>query len=394
MKEIRNDILIIGGGLTGLLAAYTFSRLGLNICILDKFNFFDQTNNKADLRTTAVAEGSKEFFEKINIWAKLNKDAQLIKQIKVINRTEANILKFKNKKINNNLGYIIRNSLIKKSLIKLIKGKKNILIFQNILINKINKEDDFIYCETNKIKFISKLLVAADGKNSFVRQNLKIKKINKKYNHKAIVVNFNHNKDHENTAHELFFKTGPLAILPMKKFKKNVYTSSIIWSNSPAYIDSLKDLKRELLILILEENIKKYTGSIAGILDVQTFELSAHINEKFYDDRVVFLGDSAHSIHPIAGQGWNIGIRDIESIYSVLKNNLDLGLDIGCNKVCKDYHDLSYYDAFSLFQITDKLNSIFMNDSWAFKIIRNQGFKYINNNNFIKNYLTNFAMGF
>ena len=179
----------------------------------------------------------------------------------------------------------------------------------------------------------------------------------------------------------------------MKKFKKNVYTSSIIWSNSPAYIDSLKDLKRELLILILEENIKKYTGSIAGILDVQTFELSAHINEKFYDDRVVFLGDSAHSIHPIAGQGWNIGIRDIESIYSVLKNNLDLGLDIGCSKVCKDYHDLSYYDSFSLFQITDKLNSIFMNDSWAFKILKNQGFKYINNNNFIKDYLTNFAMG-
>ena len=180
----------------------------------------------------------------------------------------------------------------------------------------------------------------------------------------------------------------------MKKFKKNIYTSSIIWSNKHTYVNSLKDIKKELLILILEEQIKKYTGRIDSILDIQTFGLSAHINEKFYDNRVVFLGDSAHSIHPIAGQGWNIGVRDIENMFSILKKNLDLGLDIGSINVCRDYHDLSYHDAFSLFQITDKLNSIFMNDSLAFKVIKNQGFKFINNNSFIKNYLTNFAMGF
>ena len=223
---------------------------------------------------------------------------------------------------------------------------------------------------------------------------LKLRFLKKNYKQKALVVNFHHTKNHNNIAYELFLKSGPLAILPMKKMKKNFYLSSLIWSHTPSYINSLSSIDKNILILILQEKINQYVGQVKEILDVQSFNLSAHLNSNFFHDRIMYLGDSAHSIHPIAGQGWNLGIRDIKNCLFTIKSNLDLGLDIGSLYVCKQYHDLSYYDSYSFFEITDKLNLIFLNDSKFINNIRKKGFKLINNQKFLKNYITNFAMGF
>ena len=105
------------------------------------------------------------------------------------------------------------------------------------------------------------------------------------------------------------------------------------------------------------------------------------------------MADAAHSIHPIAGQGWNLGIRDMLNCLKAIQEGVDLGLDVGDPYVCKHYHDLSYADTYTLYQITDKFNSIFLNDSFVFNRLRQLGFGIIQNNKKIKNYITNFAMG-
>ena len=394
MQELKSDILIVGAGLTGLMTAYALSDLKINIIVIDKYNFVSEKNNDYDMRTTAIAEGSKEFFEQINIWSKIEKFSEPIKDIRVVDRTIDRVLDFFNQEKNNNLGYIVRNNIIKTILLKLIKKNKNIKLCNNADLKNIYYKDNLILCDFDKIKIQSKLLIASDGKNSRVRTLLKTPIYEKKYKQKALVVNFHHTKNHNSTAYELFFNSGPLAILPMKKFKKNLYSSSVIWTHNEDYINSLYVSERNILSSILEEKINIYIGKINEIVNVQCFNLTAHLNKTFYEKRVLYLGDAAHSIHPIAGQGWNVGVRDIKNCLEIIQQNMNLGLDIGSLNICKQYHHKRFYDSYFLFQITDKLNTIFLNDNLFINTFRKQGFKLINNKKNIKNFITNFAMGY
>ena len=286
-----------------------------------------------------------------------------------------------------------KNKHIKNVLIKELQKRKNIKFFDNSNIKEVKASNDYITSYTDKKTIISKLLIAADGKNSSVKKYLKTKTFSKNYSHSASVINFNHTKNHNNTAFELFYKTGPLAILPMKKIDKNSFSSSIIWTNKKNYTNELSKIEKNLLKLILEEKVSSYVGNILKIHNIQTFPLSAHINSSFYNNRLIYIGDSAHSIHPIAGQGWNLGVRDIVKCLSVLEYSEKLGLDIGSSEICKKYHNLCYSDSFSLYQITDKLNSFFLSEDFFLSLTRHIGFKFIENNSFIKNRITNFAMG-
>ena len=143
----------------------------------------------------------------------------------------------------------------------------------------------------------------------------------------------------------------------------------------------------------LNEKIQQYLGKVTHIDSIQTFPLSAHINEKFYHDRTVYIGDAAHSIHPIAGQGWNLGLRDIKSLTNILKESKNKEIEIGTTKFCKTYNDLCFYDAYRLFEITDKLDWIFKKDQPHIKFIKNLGFNIIHKNKILKNQIVNFAMG-
>ena len=392
MKELQTDILIVGGGLTGLMTAFVLSILKKEIIIIDRLNFSLKKKN-FDFRTTAISEGSKDFFKKIKIWRFLEKNAEKIRYIHVRDRKLTRNINFENLNRKGFLGYIVENKIIKNTLIKNLKNKKNVKIIQNQ--NFISLVDNNVFIKTSFDDYIikSSLLIAADGKNSPIRSNLKTPVYKKKYPHKAIVINFHHTKNHKNTAYELFYKSGPLAILPMKKIKKNLFSSSVIWSNKNNYISNFKKIDKDKQKLILQEKISSIVGEITEIENSQTFDLSAHINLKFNDKRTIFIGDAAHSIHPIAGQGWNLGVRDIQKCYASLIEAENLGLDIGSTTVLKKYNDLCYHDAFSAYQITDKLNSIFIDDSFIGNSIRYFGFKLIEKSKTIKKLISNYAMG-
>jgi 2-octaprenyl-6-methoxyphenol hydroxylase len=208
-----------------------------------------------------------------------------------------------------------------------------------------------------------------------------------------LVVNFSHEKKHNNIAYEVFYNTGPLAILPMMSTSKKNFSSSMIWSHTKEYSDALNELDENIRKEIIQEKILRYSGNLIKIFDVKKFNLSAHLNSKFFEKRLVYIGDAAHSIHPIAGQGWNLGVRDIKKLLLVINKNLNLGLDIGTEEVCSSYNNLAYNDAYSLFQITDKLNYIFLNESNMAKVLRKVGFKAIEKNLKLKNFISNYAMG-
>ena len=180
----------------------------------------------------------------------------------------------------------------------------------------------------------------------------------------------------------------------MQKNNSN-FQSALIWSNSPQIVDMISstELQKKYVTEIINEKIQQYLGRVTYINSIQAFPLSAHINEKFYHDRMVYVGDAAHSIHPIAGQGWNLGLRDIKSLTNILKKSKDKETEIGTKRFCKNYNDLCFYDAYRLFEITDKLDWIFKKDQLHLKFAKKLGFNIINKNKTIKNQIVNFAMG-
>ena len=392
MKEIKTDIVIVGGGLTGLLTACALSSLELRILLIDAGVIFKDLNKK-DFRTTAIAEGSKLFFEELGIWKNIYKHCEKIKTIKVFDRNISRKIDFINPKNVGNLGYVVENTKIKNELIKILKLKKNLKISQKTPLEKIETTLENISVFSGKNKIVTKLLISADGKNSFVRKIIGTPTFNKKYNHSAFVTNFSHRKNHKNIAHEIFLESGPLALLPMKSSNNNFYNTSLIWSNPKNFSNNLLTIKPVLRKKILEEKIYNYTGEIINFFDTKVFDLSAHINRKFYDKRLVYVGDSAHSLHPIAGQGWNLGVRDVKNLLRIISKAKKNGLDLGIEFVCKNYHNLSHHDAYSLYQVTDKLNSLFLSEKITINFIRKSGFSFINKTKKIKKRITNYAMG-
>ena len=156
------------------------------------------------------------------------------------------------------------------------------------------------------------------------------------------------------------------------------------------FVKNLLCSDNKFIANIIEEKVGEIIGKVKRINSKQSFPLSAHINEKFFNKRLIYIGDSAHSIHPIAGQGWNLGIKDVKHVMNLCKTS---ELDIGDENFCKNYNNLSYKDSFQLLQITDKLNAHFINNNFSNKMLSNIGFQIIENNISIKDRITKFAMG-
>ena len=179
----------------------------------------------------------------------------------------------------------------------------------------------------------------------------------------------------------------------MKK-NNNKFQSSIVWTNTNEYINSLISLDDNKIISILNDKIKGSIGEINKIITKQTFPLKAHLNSKFFENKVIYLGDSAHSFHPIAGQGWNLGMQDLESLYNLTKKYNSLGLELGDEIFCKKFHNDNFFKAYRLYQITDKIDSIFKIDSPIFNHARFSAINFIQRSKKLKYQISDFAMGF
>jgi 2-octaprenyl-6-methoxyphenol hydroxylase len=389
MKEFNTDVLIVGSGLVGLVAAHCLSNLNHKVTLVDRANLINSKNSYKDTRTVAVSEGSKIFLERLSLWDFLKGYAEPIKNINVYDRSSLNKILFNNQKKNEKLGYVIENKQFSKILINQLKKFKNTKTFYDFNLIDIKQNDTSCRAFSNNTIINSKMIIAADGKNSQIKKIVGNKTFKKNYNESALVLNLVHEKELNNTAYEIFYKTGPLAILPMRS-PKGFFQSTIIWSNDDKFLKKLIRLDNIFIKSFMEEKIGKIVGNINKINSSQIFPLSAHINDSFVNKRLVYVGDAAHSIHPIAGQGWNLGINDVKNLYELTKNRK---LDIGSDLFCQMYNNKSYHKAFQLFQITDRLNSHFLYSGNIYRFLSNIGFGFIEKNQLLKNKITKYAMG-
>jgi 2-octaprenyl-6-methoxyphenol hydroxylase len=384
-QKKRSDIIIFGCGLSGMITALALAKHNISTLIIEAKtatdpDFFD------DIRTTAITNASKEFFEKIGIWQKISPNLGPINDIYVADNKAPEMLHFSNKFTPHGeiMGYLIENSIFKKCLYDLVKASKLITVLEGRKYKDvINTHEGCEIILDTEDKLDCKLLLACDGRNSKIKNLFFSNKIEEDYKQKAITFIVTHEKNHEGTAVEHFMHTGPFAILPLK----DGYKSSIVWTLPKDRATIIADLPPLEFTHLVQENFSQFLGKIQIVSKLAAFPLKAHGAAKYYNKSIALVADSAHGIHPLAGQGLNQGIKDIECLVDLI-NKQGIGI-----KTLTDYQKYRQQDNEHMLLLTDMINSIFLSKSKILQTTRQVGFKTIEKIPFFKKLIIKYAMG-
>jgi 2-octaprenyl-6-methoxyphenol hydroxylase len=268
------------------------------------------------------------------------------------------------------MGVMIKSYDIYNELCQKIKMQNNIQIFAPNSYQDINFNDDkseIIFDDSSKI--FAKLIIIADGRKSYFRKKFQIKTNYKHYNQTALVFDIKHSKDHKNIAYEKFFPEGAFAILPLKEQNK----SSIVWMVKT----DLKDIYLNFDKQNLTNQMIKKVGDDLGRVEIETkilsYDLELIYPQDYYYKKSVLIADAAHAIHPIAGQGFNLGIKDIMILTNLIAENFKIGEAINSDQLIEKYNKFAKFEAKKMILATDNLDKLFSNDILPIKIARNMG---------------------
>ena len=319
----NQKICIIGDGLTGLTTAIALRKLNLNIDLFcSKYN----GNSKKDKRVTAISENSYKFLKE-NVDLKKNRYFWPCKKINLFYENQGKHLNFLNyKSKDKNLMYVFENLKFTKHLINELKKYKNVKFFYDP-VKEVNYDNSFIKFGSKKIYY--DLIILCTGNKSTFYKNLDLgRHIDKDYKEFAVTGNIKHNLKISGSS-QYFLKEGSLAILP---FKRNIF--SLVWSIS-------KDFSKKNIKILIKNKLRYIFGKKVKIeiLKLQFFPLYLNLKTKYFRKNILILGQGIHSIHPIAGQGFNLILRDVKKLSEMIKENLRLGIAIKDSYILKKFNE-------------------------------------------------------
>ena len=378
-------IVIAGCGLGGMITALALANINIAVTILEKRSI-DDPKFSADPRTTALNAGSKEFLSKSGIWSEIEQFFAPINDIYVVDNKSNDMLHFSSQVTSERkiMGYMIKNEIFRQKILDLTKSNKLITIIDQVDYSAISENDRVrIKLAADKEDIIADLLIVCDSARSQIASQYFTKKIDKQYNQHALVFNVRHEKSHEYSAVEHFLPSGPFAILPLQ----DVHHSSIVWTIPMRMNEVLMSMDPEEFLYNVQQNFGQFLGEIEIIDEIGSFPLRAYVAESMVHNRIVLVADSAHVIHPLAGQGLNQGIQDIENLTQKI---LMYGINDGALRV---YEKERLRDNMKMYRITDGFNMIFSNNSKLLFRFRQIAFKALEKCTPLKALFVSYAMG-
>jgi 2-octaprenyl-6-methoxyphenol hydroxylase len=379
-------ICIIGSGLTGLMIAYLLSKFRLQIDIVE------QDFNKKKINPTKIALSKSSLDELCRYGLKdIKKKSNIIKNIYLHDSYSSISLKqdlhfsISNKK--EALAYIIDSNTLFSDIYKKLKSLKNIN-FLNKEILSINDEKFFKEITfKDLIKKNYNLIIFASANNLSLLSKFKLRKVvDKSYNEDAYVFNLFHKKISNNSARQFFLKDGPLAFLPVSSAE-----TSVIWSIKNNSINKKYVSNKKYLSKFFNNHFKELFKEIISISEINKFNLNYSFNELKDSKRTLLFGEIANKIHPIAGQGWNMTLRNIFSLIKVIKYSINLGLEIGNDIFIKKYLDETNLNNLAFATLIDGIRKIFDIRIDSYAAIRKNTLSNLDKNFFIKKNFINIA---
>ncbi len=372
VSDIQNSIIIIGGGLVGNLLHLMLESKGFSI------NQFEKTS-KLKNRTFALTPSSVDWLKSLGLPSKFFDSLNDISSMKIFDSTLSNSVTFESDDIAKPaIAFMANEKDFNEAIEKTFKKRKTIEEIPKDYVIK-NKQDQVII-ETSKERYKSSIIIACDGVNSLAREKIEIKSTKHDFNQTAITFQLKVKLDNQNEAKQFFLKESILAILPIKKD-----LVSIVWSCNSQFYKKINSFDEKSIEDELNLTIGDFYKDIKVVSKIESFPLTMNRVESFFKDRVLLVGDAAHFIHPLAGQGLNLGIRDIITLEKIIDKK-DYA-DIGLKGFLRKYERARKEDVAQMGFLTLGLNWIFSNKSSILSRIVGKGMSMLDKSKLLKKQL-------
>jgi 2-octaprenyl-6-methoxyphenol hydroxylase len=378
--EFETDIAIVGGGLNGPALGLALSQIGLRVTIIDRLESDVRSDAGFDGRSYALALTTTRLLDGIGVWDHVAENAQPMLEIKVTDGRAGEgpspfFMHFDHTEIEEGpMGHMVEDRHLRLALMNATKAADGITPMNGEEVIAQNVDASGVTLTLASGKTVrAKLLVGADGRGSETAMRAGIKRIGWRYAQTALVCAISHEKPHGGVAHQFFMPPGPLAILPLTENR-----SSIVWSETAENAARINALPDDAYLDVLRPRFGDFLGEISLAGARYTYPLSLSLAHSMVADRVALLGDAAHGVHPIAGQGLNAGMRDVAALAEVIADALRRGQDIGSVTVLDQYQIWRRFDNTALALATDSFNRLFSNDNPLLRIARDVGMAAIN----------------
>ena len=375
------DILIAGGGLNGPALALALAQGGLRVTVIDARPAPARAEAGFDGRAFALAIASKRLLQVIGIWPAVVGKSQPILKIKASDGHAGQgaapfFLAFDSAEIEEGpMGFMLEDRFLYTAFLDAMRAEPKITLLsgETVLAQEVTAEGVTVALASGR-GVAGRLLIGCDGRGSGVAARAGIRRQGWGYGQTALVTAIHHEKDHEGTAHQFFMPAGPLAILPLP----GGHHSSIVWSETDAAAEAIQALDDAGYLAALRPRFGNFLGEIALAGARFTYPLSLSLAERFIAPRVALAGDAAHGVHPIAGQGLNLGLRDVGALAEVLITSARRGEDIGSAVVLEEYQRWRRFDSTALALGMDAVNRLFSNDNPVLRLGRDLGLGLVN----------------
>ena len=389
-EQISADVVIAGGGLVGLSLGVTLARAGLDTVVMDGEDPARMGNAEFDGRVCSIAYGSKRVLDGIGVWDGMAGKAEPILEIRVSDSDAPHFLHYDHRDVGTDpLGWIVENRVTRVALMDAVASNVNLRHLAPVSVTEFLPQGERIEAGLADGRRISaRLAIAADGRNSRLRQAAGIRTVDWSYAQTGIVCTVRHARPHRGIAHERFLPAGPFAILPMTAGR-----SSIVWTEKASLAPELLALRDSEFHAELASRFGNFLGTLEIAGPRWSYPLALTHANHYIGERLALAGDAAHAIHPLAGQGFNLGVRDVAVLAELIVDRYRLGLDIGAPDLLARYQQSRRVDALALIVVTDGLNHLFSNDIAPMRLVRGLGLAAVNRTPRLKSLFMRHAMG-
>ncbi|WP_293575440.1 FAD-dependent monooxygenase [Phaeobacter sp.] len=373
--ENATDILIVGGGLNGPALALALAQTGHTVTLVDALPQETRAEPGFDGRSYALALASQRLVAQIGVWPEVADKAQPMLEIKVTDGRVGQgpspfFMHFDHAELEEGpMGYMIEDRYLRAAFRNAMEASPDITLIDNdrVIAQEVGPSGVTISLASGQ-HLGARLLVGADGRRSGTAERAGIKRTGWDYGQTALVCAIEHELPHGGIAHQFFMPPGPLAILPLPGNR-----SSIVWSERTDRAGSIQQLDEQDYLAVLRPRFGDFLGAIRLAGDRFTYPLNLTLANAFFADRVALVGDAAHGVHPIAGQGLNAGLRDVGALAQVLTEAKRRGEDLASPLVLERYQQWRRFDTASLATATDTFNRLFSNDHPVLRMGRDLG---------------------
>lgn len=376
--------------MAGLTIAAALAKAGLSVVVVDRDPLTAKAQPSNDGRTSAIAYGSRRVLDGLGLWEGLSEGAEPILDIRVSDGQSRLFLHYDHRDLGDEpLGYIIENTLILRHLHASLSRLPNVAIIAPARVTTLEIDGAHASLSLDDgRRVIARLAIAADGRASPMRRLANIRALEWRYGQTSIVCVVEHERPHRGIAHERFLPSGPFALLPMRGQR-----SSIVWTERDPLVPAMMALDDAAFSGAIERRFGSTLGRIRVAGGRWQYPLALVHAERYSAPRLALLGDAAHAIHPIAGQGFNLGLRDIAVLAELIVDSWRLGLDPAGGAVLARYERWRRFDSLAMIAATDGLNRLFSNNFPPLKLARDLGLSLVNSAPPLKRFFMRHAMG-